>query len=262
MNSKLFSELKKEKFLTALAFLTALSSIIILTSCTGSDRKNNPPAPPELIMTNPSATGFEIQLSFFKGAFHNHPLMAVWTEDTSGKYIETLYIAESIGKGVFKHGDNTSGKWLPGPLRRPASLPYWAHKRNVKEDDGLYIPTFLTPMPDAISGPTPKGDFILQAKTTNKYPEVFNVLFEINQSWDWNEFWTNTKYPEDKDYKTSSQPSLIYKATIQKSKIGEQYQLVAIGYSHFSGKTGELFNDLSTHTTALKISEKILVKIK
>ena len=170
MKRKLFSELKKEKFLTALAFLTALSSMIILTSCTGSDRKNSPPESPELIITNSASSGFEIQLSFFKGVHHNHPLMAVWTEETSGKYIETLYVAESIAKGVYKHGDNKSGKWLPGSVRRPATLPYWAHKRDVKENDGLYIPTFLTPMPDAITGPTPKGDFILQAKTTKKLP--------------------------------------------------------------------------------------------
>ncbi len=262
MYKKIYSEIKKEKFLTAVAFITALSSIIILTSCTGSGRKNNTPTPPELIVTNPTSNGFEIQLEFFKGINHNHPLMAVWSETTEGKYIETLYVAESIAKGMYKHGDNKTGKWLPGPIRRPATLPYWAHKRGVKEEDGLFIPTFLTPMPDAITGPTPKGNFILEAKTTKEYPETFNVLFEINQSWDWNEYWTNGKFPDDKEYKTSSQPSVIYKATLQKSKSKETYQLIAIGHGHYSGANGELFTDLNTLTTALKIADKILVKIK
>ncbi len=262
MSKNIFSEIKKEKFLTALALTTAISSIIILTSCNSSSRKNNVPSVPETILTNQTSNGFEIQLEFFKGISHNHPLMAVWSETTDGKYIETLYVAESIAKGMFKHGDNKTGKWLPGPARRPATLPYWAFKRGIKEEDGLYIPTFLTPMPDATTGPTPQGNFILQAKTSVAYPETFNVLLEINQSWDWNEFWTNNKFPDDKEYKTSSQPSVIYKATIQKSKTNQSYQLIAIGHGNPSGTNGELYSDLSTLTTALKITDKILIKIK
>jgi len=36
----------------------------------------------------------------------------------------------------------------------------------------------------------------------------------------------------------------------------------AIGHSHYSGKTGELFPDLSTITTALQIADSIIVRIK
>ena len=37
---------------------------------------------------------------------------------------------------------------------------------------------------------------------------------EINQNWDWNEYWTNDKYPDDENYKMSCQPALVYEAVI------------------------------------------------
>ena len=106
----------------------------------------------DTIFTNINGLGVSIELDFLKGEGHNHPLMAVWIEDTSGKYIETLFVAESIGKGVFAHGKESGGKWQQGPLRRPAALPYWSHKRGIREDDGYYIPTPDNPLPDAITG--------------------------------------------------------------------------------------------------------------
>lgn len=41
----------------------------------------------------------------------------------------------------------------------------------------------------------------------------------------------------------------------------DSYELQVIGHSHYSGKTGELFTDLSTMTTALDIADKLNVKI-
>jgi len=35
-----------------------------------------------------------------------------------------------------------------------------------------------------------------------------------------------------------------------------------VGHSHYSGKTGELFPDLSTLTTALQIADSIIVKVR
>ncbi|MDD2413073.1 MAG: hypothetical protein RBS19_02315 [Bacteroidales bacterium] len=257
-----FSKIKEYGFLSIISILVLLSSITILSSCSEVGRSSKIPETPTVINTNPNAENPLIVLEFFKGKEHNHPLMAVWTEDLDGKYIETLYIAESIAKGMYIHGDKTSGKWMPGPIRRPATLPYWAHKRGVKEEDGLYIPSFLNPMPDAISSATPKSNFVLNAKTTKKYPKQFFILFEINQSWDWNEYWTNNKFPDDKEYKTSSQPSLVYRASINTDSLDNPVQLKAIGHGHYSGANGELFEDLSTLTTALKIAEKILVRVK
>ena len=46
--------------------------------------------------------GTEIVLKFEKGKEHNHPLFAVWLGDEKGNYIQTLYVSESVGKGVYK----------------------------------------------------------------------------------------------------------------------------------------------------------------
>lgn len=257
----IFTKINECLFLSIISVSILLSSIVILSSCSGAGRTLKTPETPTVINTNSDAQTPLIVLEFFKGKEHNHPLMAVWTEDLDGKYIETLYVAQSIAKGIYIHGDKKSGKWMPGPMRRPATLPYWAHKRGVKEEDGLYIPTIHTQMPDAITSATPKGNFVLNAKTTKIYPKQFQVLFEINQSWDWNEHWTNNKFPDDKEYKTSSQPSLVFQASINFDSSETPIQLKAIGHGHYSGANGELFEDLSTLTTAMKIAEKILVRV-
>lgn len=217
--------------------------------------------PPMEFSTLEDAGGYQLQISFTKGKSHNHPLMAFWLEDTTGNYIQSLYVAESIAKGYFRHGDASTGRWEPGPLRRPAALPYWGHKRGIKAADGYYIPTQDDPMPDAVTGPTPKADFILTTKTRHMEPRVFQVMMEINQSWDWNRFWHNNKFPDDPYYKTSSQPALVYKAVVNLDDPQEEYTMQPIGHSHWSGATGELFNDLGTITTALQIAEEVKVRV-
>lgn len=214
----------------------------------------------EVLTTNIDGKGIELQIEFKKGKHHNHPLMALWVETVDGAYIQTLYVAKSIAKGYYRHGDASTGRWKPGPIRRPATLPYWAHKRGVQEEDGLFIPTHKTPMPDAITGATPKGNFVVNTKTDEPL-EQFAILFEINQSWDWNQYWHNNKFPDDEDYKTSSQPALVYKATIDLSQSRQKYELELIGHSHYAGRTGELFTDVSTITTAKEITKSITIRI-
>jgi len=215
----------------------------------------------QTISTNVDGKGIDILLTFTRGKAHNHPLMAIWIEDTTGKYIETLYVAESIGKGIFRHGDKSDGKWQPGPQRRPAALPYWGHKRGVQAPDGYYIPTPEEPMPDAVTSATPAGSFILESRTDQAQPSSFDLLLEINQSWDWNEYWTNSLYPDDDQYKTSSQPSVVYYVRLDLESGKEEYRLEPIGHGHYSGKDGLLYKDLSTLTTALEIVQSITVKV-
>ena len=242
--------------------LTIFGLSIGLISCISSKEKtDNEIIQPEVYSYNMNASGIPISINFEKGNSHNHPLMAIWIEDSDGKYVQTIYVAQSIGKGIFNFGDKSSGKWMPGPVRRPAALPYWSHKRNIKEDDSLYIPKKTTPIPDAYTGPTPKNNFIINAKTDSKI-NSFKILFEINQSWDWNEYWTNSKFPNDLNYKTSSQPAIVYSTElINVNNITNPYVLKPIGHSHYSGKDGSLTTDLSTISTALNIARNIEVKI-
>jgi len=217
---------------------------------------------PDSLVTNEQGGGPELELIFKKGVTHNHPLMAIWVEDTAGQYIQTLYIAKSIATGTFAHGDASSGRWEEGPVRRPAALPYWAHKRGIKADDGLYMPTPEQPVPDAYSGATPASDFALETRLDSAGPKVFNVLLEINQPWDWNDYWTNNKFPGNKEYMASAQPSVIYQATINLSRPHEIFQMKLIGHGHYAGADGKLYTDISTLTDALQITKIISVSIR
>ncbi|MGD2035052.1 MAG: hypothetical protein PVF73_08350 [Bacteroidales bacterium] len=212
--------------------------------------------------TNHGGRGNLLEVSFLRGPSHNHPLMAMWVEDTTGNYIQTIYVAKSIAKGLFEYGDTSSGKWLPGSIRRPAALPVWAHSRGVREDDGLYVPKEETAVPDAYTGATPPSHFILHAKTDSLLPEQFYLYMEINQMWDWNSYWTNNKYPNDKEYKTSAQPALVYRVLITKGEDFKQaVPLDLIGHSHYSGINGRIYTDLSSITTAKAITESITARI-
>ncbi len=242
--------------------LFAASMILLLVNQSSCGSTKIPPIYPiDTLTTNATNEGVSISIYFEKGTAHNHPLMAIWVTDTDNRYIESLYVAKSIAKGVFEHGDNTTGKWLAGPLRRPASLPVWAHSRGVKETDGLYIPTQETSMPDAITGATPANNFILNTRLSKESPQVIDVYFEINQPWDWNEYWTTTLYPEDAEYKTSCQPALVYKTRIDLNNTQKFYVFELIGHSQYNGSTGEIFPDLSTITTAKEISAKIEARL-
>ena len=87
------------------------------------------------------------------------------------------------------------------------------------------------------------------------------VLMEINQSWDWNEYWTNNKFPDDDDYKSSAQPSVVYAATIDMDAAAQKASMTAIGHGHHSGSNGALTRDLGTLTTALQIVQQATVEV-
>ncbi len=215
-----------------------------------------------LLSSNINGTGRSIEIEMIKGKSYNHPTFSIWIEDSSGKYIQTLFITQAIGQGIFNYGDKSGGKWKPGEVRRPAALPYWSNKRGIKNEYGTYEPTPKNRVPDAYSGATPAGSFKLNSRTDNVLKGRVKLMFEVNQPWDWNEYWTNALYPEDAEYKTSCQPAVVYSALIDLDQTGEKVVLQPVGHSHYSGKTGDLYPDLSTITTALHIAKEVAVTIK
>ena len=215
----------------------------------------------DTILTNENGKGDALRIEVKKGPGHNHPLFAIWVEDTNGTYIQSLYVSTSIATSIFNYGERKEGTWTNGVVRRPAALPYWGHKRGIKASDGLYIPLPEDPLPDAYSGATPKNDFTLETRLDKPGAEVYFVLIEVNQPWDWNEFWTNNKFPEDEDYKASSQPAVVYRAIVSKGSRGEPVSFELIGHSHYSGKDGSLTEDVTSLTTALQIVEAAKVVV-
>ncbi len=241
-----------------LIYLQILFVALFLTGCRGKNVQNISPAS---YIYNPAGKGPMIRIEFTRGRTFNYPIFAFWIEDKAGHFLQTLYVSESLGKGIFKHGDNSTGEWKPDEIRCPAALPFWSHHRGIKASDGLYIPDSKCPIPDAYTGPTPSGNFILTTNLDSVNIREFVIYFEVNQTWDWNEYWTNSMYPEDENYKTSCQPALVYKTEVNLDDPSAEYEMKVIGHSHYSGKTGKLNNDLSTITTALQIVQNIKVKV-
>lgn len=241
--------------------LTIFVIFVFLVSCTS---QKNFTGETETVTTTPEQINSKLEFEFTPGKSHNHPSIAIWVEDLEGNYIETLYVTQYFAKGIFGHGEMEQGKWKnePGNVRRPATLPYWSHKRNIKAADGLYAPSPETAVPDALTGATPKAGFTLRTGSKTDAGKMFRVLAEVNQPWDSNDFWTNDKYPDDFNYKTSLQPALVYAVTVSPDDKGKPLYLNPIGHSHYSGKTGELFTDISTITTAREIFSKIAVKVE
>ncbi len=217
-----------------------------------------------VIRTLPENASLQLEVEFVKGKSFNHPSFAIWTEDMEGNYIRTLYVTAYVAKGRFEYGELAPGKWKnePGDARRPATLPYWAHKRNIKAPDGLYIPSPETAVPDALTSATPRGNFNLETATSYPGAGKFKVLLEINQAWDSNEYWTNSKFPGDIRYQGSFQPALVYAVTVDPNRKDVDYHLNPIGHSHYAGADGELYTDLTTFTSARNIAHKIVVRIR
>ena len=238
--------------------------LIIAAACSSANLKkaNQLPEEKTILNVNTEGKGPSFSVEVTKGKSFYYPLMAIWLEDMDSNYIQTLYVPRSVATGVFRYGRQEGNHWISAPKRAPQTLPYWSHKRGVKSSDGLFMPDPENPVPDTYSGATPVNGFIVYAKADNKLPDKFRVLFEINQNWDWNEYWTNNKFPDDENYKMSCQPALVYEAIIDMNKVEDSYPMKVIGHSHYSGKTGELFRDLSTITTALHIAESVIVKVK
>jgi len=158
-----------------LSFIVAI--ITVLLSCKSS--KVPEQQEKEYLTANMAGKGPEVILYFQKGKEHNHPSFVLWAEDMDGKYIETLFITVSLGTGVFGHGDASSGKWMPGEISRPAAIPYWSHKRGIKAEDGLFMPSKNKPVPDIYTGATPSGNFEINTKFDEMPVQKFRILFEI-----------------------------------------------------------------------------------
>lgn len=217
----------------------------------------------EVISLENSTFKAEIRIEVKKGASFQYPLFAIWMEDSAHNYIETLYISRVIASGVYDYGVEVDGEWKPSSKRRPEALPFWSHKRNIQAEDGYYIPMVKAPDLDGVSGATPTNSFIVESGISENL-KSFRILLEVNQSYDWNEYFHEKKYPDDSIYSGSGQvgqPSLIYTTEfIQTGNKEKYFMMTLLGHGHHSGKNGELYSDLSPITTAKEIIDRIIVE--
>jgi len=236
-------------------FFILLLSTIVFMQCKPTTRVEE-----VVTIVDPAANkkGDTFTINLKPGKHFNHPTYVVWAEDMAGNYLRTIYITESYASGIFGHQMQGDSIWLKtkGPSYQPAALPYWTHKKPGSKD-GAKVPTPQNPFVDAYTGATQKKAFNFETSVTDQLP--FRVLMEVNQTWDWNEHWTNNLYPDSPAYKRSAQPSVIYGVTINE-KSGSYY-LNPIGHGDPKGDSGKLFTNLKTMTTALHIFDTMEISL-
>ena len=207
-----------------------------------------------------------IDIDIKKGPIFRYPLFAIWMEDLDSNYINSVFVAQSISNSVFKRVLQKDNSRKPGIVRRPEALPYWSHKRNIIASDGLLIPLGEAKDLDGVTGTTPINNTLIKLNTSQPQDSLIRLLLEVNQSYDWNEYYYKGRFKNDTIYNgdgSVGQPSLIYEALINTNGTTDRnlYFMELIGHGHQSGKNGKLYKDLSNITTAKEIIDRIVIKV-
>jgi hypothetical protein len=212
-----------------------------------------------VINLNKDVEGKSISINILKGQQYLHkfkvnsliyiktpPQIVLWVEDTSGKYIKTLYATEKIVEQKW-------GASKLGEIERKEALPYWSHKKG--NDTNL----------DMVSSATPKGNSFIHT-TFDSANDEYVILAEVNMSTDFNEFYPKGAKLGESNYSGgnngSGQPALIYSVIVNnKDPETKQYELKLVGHSSADGSNGELYSDIEGITTAKDIIDKIEVTL-
>ena len=129
----------------------------------------------------------QLSIDLLRGEHFWHPQVAIWTEDTSGKYGKTLFVTKATAKGIFSGGrtkdnfkafDSEPKNSDNADYRRVDALPVWSHARGVQYPDGKFAPTADQPLPDGITGATPLENFKVNTSVDSLSKFILN--FEIN----------------------------------------------------------------------------------
>jgi len=147
---------------------------------------------------------------------------------------------------------------------RPASLPVFLHQLGKQTVDGFFVPTEGDLLVDSYTGATMLDNFLLDTQLEKEYTGKVRVRFEINNSFDFNEYYSSDRFPDDPVYSGngySAQPSIIYEAIIDLAGKQKYYPMELIGHGHHSGKDGAIYEDMDKFTTALQLIDRIIVEL-
>lgn len=186
----------------------------------------------------------------------NNPQIAIWTEDMDGNYLSTIYVSHRIATQTWM---------MAGGNRRKEALPYWCHRRGIQYEDGLYLPDKKNPLPDAVTGATPSGNFDVRLKPAEGLTQ-FILRAEFNHSTDFNDAYPKKAGEGDAKYSGgemgSGQPAVVYEAVIDTTSGQKEFKAKLVGHSSPDGSDGKLYADVSSLTTAVDIVKEITIKIQ
>jgi hypothetical protein len=238
--------------------------------------------------TPANAKGARLTIDLRKGPYFAWPQYAIWLETLDGKFIQPLYVTKKLARNEFStkvtkrdpnqvftsnpftsEENNEAFTYEVDPetndqRMRPESLPVFLHKLAVETATGIFVPTGKDSIIDAYSGATMLDNFLFSSRVVKQLPDAYKVRLEINQSFDFNAFYSSDRYPDDPIYSGngySAQPSVVYEAIIDTASEQRYFPMAAVGRGHHSGQDGELHKDLENLTTALEMVDRIIVEI-
>lgn len=237
-----------------------------------------------------NANGLSFSLEFKKGPHFMWPQYAFWLETMDGKFIQPLYMTKKLAANgfankvtkknpdrVFTENPFSTGEdenaifayeWDPASKNnrmRPESLPVFLHALGIKSKTGQFFPEEMPKDIDGYAGATFMDNFVLASKAKSDLPKQFKLRFEINQSFDFNDYYSSNRFPDDAIYSGdgySAQPSVIYEVIIDVDNLQPIYVMKLIGHGHHSGQDGDIHPDMSQLSTATHIVDRILVEVK
>lgn len=234
-----------------------------------------------------NATGEKLTIDLRKGPYFDWPQYAVWLETMEGDLIQPLYVTDSLAGNRFENRVSLKDKDMvltsnpslsqeqdweqifnlshePGTASgrtRPESLPIFLHKVSAAKERQEAESRFEL---DGYSGATLVENFLITTRAGQSISTPYKVRLEINQSFDFNSYYSSNRFPDDPVYSGdgfSAQPSVVYEAVIEPESPQRYYAMQLIGHGHHSGQNGDLYRDLSNLTTALGIVDRIIVEV-
>lgn len=237
-----------------------------------------------------TATGRKISIDLRQGPYFAWPQYAIWVEDMDGNFIQPLFVTSKLANNNFVNKVDkidkdvvfTSHVFLSGDVdlqttfaagvfpeskadrARPESLPVFLHKYQKITGSESIVPDGDNAIADAYSGATITQSFLMKSKLQKKVDGKVRVRLEINNSFDFNEYYSSDRFPDDATYSGngySAQPSLIYEAIVNLGDVNSIIPMQLIGRGHHSGKDGDVYQDLENMTTALELIDRIIVEV-
>ena len=183
---------------------------------------------------------FDIELNqemYRLSNFGEPPQMALWLESLDSSEVRTLWVSNRLARGV----------WV-GKVVCPTALPYWISRRDIESDGGL--PSFLKPLPDGITGATPKETLKVYASV--EPGSEWRYYLELNVSGDYNESFKSSTLSGSPDPDGNGQPSLVYSGFVRAVQ-GWSDTAKVVGRTEQMIATTEVIPEMEGFTTADKV---------
>lgn len=142
---------------------------------------------------------YKLEIDYTKGSTSARRIYAAWVADNAGTFVQNLYMCQNLHD-------------VQNIIKRKA-LPYWRTKANPESEV------------DAVSGASVEdADFTIPERDYKGSSKLFTVYFEIDRSWDSNDWWTD-------------QPAILYAADVDLDAVAasKTYDLAIQGWSRNAG---------------------------